>query len=156
MAKPIDPHHRLIASNRKALHEFHVLDTLDVGIQLVGTEVKSIRGGQISIREAYVRIKKGELWLVGAHIPEYAFGNKLNHEPTRDRKLLARKREIEKWHKAAREQGITMVPLEVYFDRALIKVKVGLCKGKRLYDKRAAAKEQSDKREMDRALKRTR
>ncbi|MCP3919197.1 MAG: SsrA-binding protein SmpB [bacterium] len=156
MPAPPDPHHRVVASNRKALHEFHILDTLDVGIGLVGTEVKSIRGGQISIREAYVRAKKGELWLVGAHIPEYAFGNKQNHEPVRDRKLLARRREIDKWHKGAREQGITMIPLEVFFDRALVKVRIGLCKGKKLYDKRASTKEKQDKREMDRALKRRR
>ena len=156
MAAPLDPHHRVVASNRKALHEFHVLDTLDVGIGLVGTEVKSIRGGQISIREAYVRAKKGELWLVGAHIPEYAFGNKQNHEPTRDRKLLANAREIRKLEKRLVEKGLTLVPLEIYFRGSRVKVKIALCKGKKMHDKRDHKKKQDAQRQIDRALMRRR
>lgn len=147
---------RTIATNKKALYRFHVLDVLEAGVALVGTEVKSLRAGQLSLQEAYVRIKAGELWLVGAHIPEYAFGNKQNHLPTRDRKLLVRRGELAKWDKQVRDKGITMVPMEVYFDRSLVKVSVGLVRGKQLHDKRAAQRKADDMREMDRAMKRGR
>lgn len=145
---------RSIARNRRAYHRFHVLDELEAGIVLVGTEVKSLRAGEVSLQEAYVRIKDGELWLVGAHVPEYTFGNRQNHEPTRDRKLLVHRRELAKWAKQVREKGVTMVPLEIYFRGSRVKVRVGLVRGKRLHDKRAADRERSDRREMDRALKR--
>jgi SsrA-binding protein len=154
MGKPQE--YRTIASNRKALYRFHVLAELEAGIALLGTEVKSLRAGQLSLQEAYVRVRAGELWMIGAHIPEYAFGNKQNHLPTRDRKLLVHRRELAKWHKQVREKGMTMVPLEVYFQGSLVKVRVGLVKGKRLHDKRADQREKDDKREMDRATKRRR
>lgn len=154
MAKP--QHKRPIAANKKALYRFHVLEVLEAGVALLGTEVKSLRAGQLSLQEAYVRVKGGELWLIGAHIPEYAFGNKLNHKPTRDRKLLVRRAELAKWDKQVREKGVTMVPLEVYFAGSLVKVSVGLVKGKQLHDKRAEQRKADDKREMDRAMKRGR
>ena len=156
MSAPPDPKHRPIAINRKARHAYHVLDQLEVGVVLKGTEVKSLRAGQISLAEAYVLVRKDELWLVGAHIPEYAFGNKQNHPPTRDRKLLANRREINKWHKAVREKGVTLIPLEVYFSGPRVKLSIGLCRGKRVHDKRRSAKEREDRRDMDRALRRRR
>jgi len=149
-----EPSRRLVASNRKARHRFLILDELEAGIALSGTEVKSLRAGQCSIQEAYVRLVKGELWLVGAHIPEYAQGNRMNHSPTRDRKLLAHRRQIAKLSKAVREKGITLVPLEVYFTDALVKVRVALVRGKKYADKRQAERERSDRREADRALRR--
>lgn len=154
MARPGKPQaYRSIASNKKALFRFHVLEELEAGISLVGTEVKSLRAGQCSLQEAYVRIKGGELWLVGCHIPEYAFGNSQNHPPTRDRKLLVHSRELYKWDKQVRERGTTIVPLEVYFQGSKVKVKIALVKGKRIHDKRADQKAKEDRREMDRALK---
>ncbi len=156
MSTPSDTHRRTIAANRKARHNYHVLETLEAGIVLAGTEVKSLRGGQLSIAEAYVRVRDDELWLVGAHIPEYPFGNRLNHVPLRDRKLLAHRREIRKLHKAARERGFTMVPLEVYFSGSRVKVLVGLCRGKRQHDKRQTTKAREDQRDMQRALRRRR
>lgn len=155
MASKPDPH-RTIARNRRALHEYEVLDELECGMLLKGTEVKSIRGGHGSIAEAYGRFRGGELWLVGANIPEYAFGTAFNHPPTRDRKLLAHRRELDKWAKRVRERGVTVVPLELYFNGSLIKLRLGLCRGKRQYDKRQSQRERSDKREMDRAIRRQR
>lgn len=151
-----DPVRRVITTNKKARYLYHVLDELETGISLLGTEVKSLRAGQCSIQEAYVRIKNGEMWLVGANIPEYAFGNRQNHLPTRDRKLLAHRREIQKWYKQVREKGVTVVPLEVYFSGSKIKLAVGLVRGKRLHDKRQVDRERTDRRDMDRALGRRR
>ncbi len=151
-----DPVRRVITTNKKARYLYHVLDELETGISLLGTEVKSLRAGQCSIQEAYVRIKNGEMWLVGANIPEYAFGNRQNHKPTRDRKLLAHRREIQKWYKQVREKGVTVVPLEVYFSGSKIKLAVGLVRGKRLHDKRRVDRERTDQRDMDRALGRRR
>lgn len=154
MAAPKDNARRSIAQNRKARHHFHILDELEAGISLQGTEVKSLRDGKCSLQEAFVTIKRGELWLVNAHIPEYAFGNAMNHKPTRQRKLLVHRREIDKWGKAAREQGITMVPLEIYFQGSRVKLALALVKGKKLFDKRQSQKAKDDKRAMDRAMKR--
>jgi len=154
MAEPSE--HRSIAKNRKARHTYHILEELECGIQLKGTEVKSLRDGQCSIGEAYVHSKNGELFLIGSHIPEYSHGTMWNHKPTRERKLLLHRRELLQWAKKAREQGITMVPLEVYFAGSIVKVLVGLCRGKKLYDKRAAERDRSDKRDMDRAMRRRR
>ena len=156
MEKPRPAGEKTVTVNRKAQHDYHILETLEAGIALTGTEIKSIRDGRVSIREAYVRPLADELWLVGAHIPEYSFGNRLNHPPLRDRKLLAHRREIRKLHKAAREKGITMVPLEVYFSGSRVKVLVGLCRGKRQHDKRQATKAREDQRDMQRALRRRR
>ncbi|MEZ6020343.1 MAG: SsrA-binding protein SmpB [Planctomycetota bacterium] len=155
-AKGASQPRRSIAQNRRARHDYHVLDELECGIMLLGTEVKSLRGGQCSLQEAFVRITGEELWLMRSHIPEYAFGNSMNHEPLRPRKLLAHKHQIRKWGKRAKEKGVTMVPLEVYFDGSKVKVLVGLVQGKRLHDKRSDLKERQDKRDMDRAMARRR
>jgi len=162
-AKEDGPPLRSIARNRRAKHEYNVLEELECGIVLVGTEVKSLREGRCSLQEAYVvaRAPKGktepiELWLVQAHIPEYSHGNKQNHTPVHDRKLLARRREVRAWHRAAREKGVTMVPLEIYFKGSLIKLSVALVRGKKLHDKRRAERDKSDAREMRRESDRRR
>lgn len=147
---------RSIAQNRRARHEYLILGELECGIALAGTEVKSLRQGHCSLAEAWGRIHGGELWLVGATIAEYSHGNINNHAPARDRKLLARKREIEKWSQIVREKGITIVPLEVYWSGSRVKVAMALVRGKKLYDKRATQREKSDKRDMERALRRRR
>lgn len=143
--------YRSIAKNKKAYHSYEVMEELECGALLQGTEVKSLRAGLCSIQEAYGRIKQGELWLVGATIPEYRHGNIHNHKTTRDRKLLAHRGEIARWEKKVKERGVTLVPLEVYFHKSLVKVKLGLCRGKKLYDKRQAQRDKDDKRAMDRA-----
>lgn len=147
---------RSIALNRRARHDYHVLDELECGIVLQGTEVKVLRQGRCSIAEAYVAVKGAELFLIGAHVPEYAHGNVHNHAPTRERKLLVHRRELTRWHKQVREKGITLIPLEVYFAGSRVKVAVGLCRGKKLHDKREVSRERTDRREMERALRRQR
>lgn len=144
---------RSIARNRRATHEYHVLDEVECGIALVGTEVKSLRQGRVSLQEAYCVIKRDEMWIHRMHIPEYTHGNLNNHEPTRDRKLLLKKHEIQKWSKRVREKGVTMVPLEILWDGHLVKVRVALATGKKLHDKRASKREKEDRREADRAVK---
>lgn len=147
---------RSIATNRRARFEFHVLDQLEVGISLTGTEVKSLRQGQASIAEAFAMVRNGQMYLLGAHIPEYAQGNVHNHEPTRERKLLLHKKEIQKWHARVKEKGITIVPLSLYFKGSRVKLEIALCKGKKLYDKREDKRSKEDRREMDRAMSRAR
>ena len=147
---------RSIARNRKARHDFHILEELECGILLVGTEVKSLRGGQCTLQEAFVRVSGDELWLMRAHIPEYVYGHGQNHDPVRERKLLAHRSEIQKLAKAARVKGTTMVPLEVYFQGSKVKVLVGLAQGKKLYDKRAVVKARDDRRDTERELNRRR
>lgn len=147
---------RMVATNRRARFEFHVLDELECGMALTGTEVKSLRAKECSIGEAFGMIRNGEMWLIGMHIPEYEQGNVHNHAPTRDRKLLLHKKEIVKWHAQVKEKGMTIVPLALYFKGSRAKLQIALCKGKKLYDKRADKKEKDDKREMDRAMSRRR
>jgi SsrA-binding protein len=147
---------RQVAQNRKAYHQYHIIDELEVGLSLVGSEVKSLRAGQCSLQEAWVKISREEMYLVGAHIPEYVHANALNHKPTRERKLLAHRREIGAWSKQVREKGTTIVPLEVYFVGQRAKVLLGLSKGKKQHDKRQSVKERDDKREMAREQKRRR
>jgi SsrA-binding protein len=147
---------RNIASNRRVRHDYHVLEELECGIVLTGTEVKSLRQGRASLAEAFALIRAGELFLVGAHIPEYAHGNIQNHVPVHDRKLLAHKREVERLYKRVREKGLTLVPLELYFNGARVKVKIALVRGKRQHDKRAVTKERDARREIDRAMSRRR
>lgn len=147
---------RSIAMNRKARHLYHVLEELECGIELRGTEVKSLRAGRASIAEAYGVLKGGEFWLVGATIPEYSHGNINNHEPTRERRLLAHAREVSGWAKAVREKGTTCVPLELYFKAHLVKVRMALVKGKKLADKREDQRERDARREIDRAFSRRR
>jgi len=157
MAKQKKPNpHRSIATNRRARHEYDILDELECGVVLMGSEVKSLRAGHASIAEAYGRIKDGELWLSGATIPEYKNATQFGHEPTRERKLLVHRRELDKWHKRVKERGVTIVPLELYFKESRVKCLMGLGKGKRLYDKRQTQRDREDKRAMDRAVGRRR
>jgi SsrA-binding protein len=120
---------------------------------LQGTEVKSLRAGQASIAEAYARIIAGELFLVGATIPEYKHGNVHNHPPARDRKLLAHRHELDRWYKKVKERGVTLIPLEIYFQESQVKCLIGLCRGKKLYDKRQSQRDKDDNRTMARAMK---
>ena len=146
---------RVIAQNRKARHNYHVLDTLECGIQLTGSEVKSLRDGKLSLDEAYARVKEGEVWLVGADIAEYPQATLWNHAPKRPRKLLLKRDERQKFANKAHEKGLTLVPLRVYFNaRGLAKVQLGLCKGKKLHDKRESLKKADSQREINRAMRR--
>lgn len=147
---------RIIAKNRRATHEYHVLEKLECGLELQGTEVKSLRGGQASIAEAFGMIRRGELWLMGATIPEYSHGNIHNHEPARERRLLLQKKQLRAWDKQVREKGITIVPLALYFKGHLVKVEMALVKGKKLHDKREDVKARDARRDIDRAFSRRR
>jgi SsrA-binding protein len=145
---------RSIAQNRRARHDFEILEELECGLALRGTEVKSLRAGRASIAEAFAMIRRGELWLFGATIPEYSHGNVFNHVPTRERKLLAHGREIRAWEKAVKTKGVTIVPLELFFRGHLVKIRVALVRGKRLHDKRHTERQKDARREIDRALSR--
>jgi SsrA-binding protein len=147
---------KTVVQNRRARHDYHILDSFEAGIELKGTEVKSLRNGQMMLKDSYVDIVKGELFLMGAHIAPYEQGNIYNHEPERPRRLLMHKREILKLTPQVREKGHTLVPLKVYFTRGKAKVQVGLCKGKQTTDKRATIRERESKVEMDRAMKEAR
>src|SRR5437867_1766733 len=153
--KPKEAEIRLVSENRKARFRFEILDTLECGIQLTGSEVKSLRDGKLSLDEAYARVKEGDEWLVGADIAEYPQATLWNHVPKRPRKLLMRRAEREKFAGLAHEKGLTLVPLKVYFNaRGLAKVQLGLCRGKKLHDKRETMKAADSKREIDRAMRR--
>lgn len=151
--KEADDDETPVASNRSALHDYLVEDRFEAGIQLAGTEVKSIRGGHASLREGYVRIVDDEAWLVGVHIPPYEYGTYVNHEPTRDRKLLLHREEIRELARKSQAQGYTIVPLRLYFRRGRAKVEVALARGKRQYDKRQAIAERDSKRDIARQLR---
>jgi SsrA-binding protein len=144
---------KTIARNKKAFHNYHIEETIEAGLVLVGSEVKSIRAGSVSIKESYARIDKGEACLYNMHISPYEKGSAFNPEPKRNRKLLLKKKQIMKLLSKVREKGITLVPLRVYFKGKYVKVELGLAKGKRQYDKRRAEAEKSAKRDMERALK---
>ena len=139
--------------NKRAFHEYHVLEKVEAGIALQGTEVKSIRDGKITLGESYVRVDGDEVFLVNCHIPEYKPGSWTNHDPTRKRKLLLHKREIAKLRVRVEEKGLTIVPLRLYFNaRGYAKVEVGVCRGKQLHDKRQAMKARDAKRDMERQM----
>ena len=145
---------RVVAENRKARHRFEILDELECGIALVGSEVKSLRDGKLSLDEAYARVKDGEVWLVGADIAEYRQASIWNHVPKRPRKLLMRREEVSKFAGQAHEKGLTLVPLKVYFTgRGVAKVLLGLCRGKKLHDKRETIKAADTKRDIARAMR---
>ncbi|MEO0531530.1 MAG: SsrA-binding protein SmpB [Planctomycetota bacterium] len=148
-----DPNQKTVTTNRKARFEYEVLDNLECGIVLVGSEVKSLRLGHVSIDEAYGRVAKGEVWLVNCDIQEYKNATHVQHEPKRWRKLLMHRREISKFAGRAYEKNLTLVPLKMYFKEGKAKVLMGLCKGKKTYDKRESLKEKSAKRDMERALR---
>ena len=141
---------KVIATNRKANFEYEILNRYEAGIVITGTEVKSIRDGKVNIQESYGRIVNDEVWIINSHINEYKYGNINNHEPLRNRKLLLNKREIRKIKQQLQEKGLTLVPLKVYFKGSLVKIEIGIAKGKKLYDKRESIK----KRDIERNLSR--
>ena|SRR5688572_24068355 len=153
MAKPVEAGVKVLAQNRRALHEFHILETLEAGLQLAGTEVKSARGGKVQLKDSFVEIRDGQAWLVRAHIGPYTHGNRQNHEPERARKLLLKRREIERLAGRVQLKGLTVVPLKVLIRGSWIKVEIALVQGKKLHDKRERERERELDREMDQALK---
>lgn len=152
--KQVDRHKEV--RNSKVHHNFHVEETYEAGIVLRGTEVKSIRMGKAQISDAFARVDRGEVFLYHAHINEYSFGNLNNHNPVRPRKLLLNKREIRKLDAATQATGKTLIPTRIYIKHGLVKVELGVCTGKKLYDKREALKKKADMREAERAMKRAR
>ncbi len=142
-----------LATNRKAYHNYEILETFEAGIVLTGTEVKSLRNHGGNLQEGYVKISGGALWLVGSSIAPYAFGNIYNHEERRDRKLLLHKREIDQLHEAVIKKGLALVPLALYLKKGKIKIKIAMARGKKQYDKRKSLMEKEKKREIDRAMK---
>ena len=145
---------KVVAENRKARFNFAIEDTVEAGIVLTGTEVKSVRSGKTTIAESYADSKAGEIWLVNANIPEYAQANRFNHEPKRDRKLLLHKKQIDKLSGAIEREGMTLIPLKMYFnERGMIKLQLGLAKGKKLHDKRDTEKKRDWEREKGRLLR---
>ena len=144
---------KIAAQNRKAHHDYFVEDRYEAGIELFGTEVKSIRAGTLNLKDSYCTVKGGELFVHSMHISPYEKGNIFNKDPVRTRRLLMHKREIRKLHDLIKQDGYTLVPLSVYFRDARVKVEVGLCKGKKNYDKREAAAKRDAKREIDRTMK---
>jgi SsrA-binding protein len=143
---------RVVARNRRAFHDYEILDRIECGIALVGTEVKSLREGHATLEDAYAKLDGGEVWLVGSEIPEYPFGNRLNHKPKRTRKLLLHRREIEKFAGKASQRGFTLVPLRLYFKQGRAKVEIAVAKGKQTHDKRESLKKADAAREMRRAM----
>jgi SsrA-binding protein len=144
---------KVIANNKKAYHEYFVDEVFEAGIALQGTEVKSIRMGQVSIKEAYCRIRNGEVYVDNMNVSPYEQGNRENHEPLRARKLLLHRQEIEKLSKKVDEKGLTLVPTRIYFKGSKAKLEIGVCRGKKLYDKREALKRQQADREASRAMR---
>jgi len=144
---------RVVASNRRARHEFEILETFEAGLVLRGTEVKSLRTGQVNFKDSYATVKSNELWLLGCHISPYSHGTDANHDPERDRKLLLHAREIRRLLGKVAERGLTIVPLKLYFKNGRAKLEIGLARGKKLHDKRATLRERESRREMDRAAR---
>jgi len=147
---------KMIAENRKARHDFHIVERIETGIALTGTEVKSLREGGGNIRESYAQLRDGEMFLVGANIAPYRQGNLQNHEPVRDRKLLLHRREIEQLGAKVAQRGMTLVPLSLYLTNGRVKLELGLAKGKEGVDKRHAIAERDARRQMERAVKESR
>ena len=144
---------RVIADNRSARHEFEIIDTLECGIALVGSEVKILRAGRMSLDEAYGRVDHGQVWLIGCDIPEYEKANRLNHVPKRSRKLLLHRREITRFAGMAYEKGLTLVPLKMYFKDGRVKVLMGIGRGRKLHDKRQKLKADTARRDIETALR---
>jgi SsrA-binding protein len=144
---------KIVAENRRARHDYHIHETFEAGIVLTGTEIKSLRGGRANLTDSYARIENGELYLISAHISPYDQGNRFNHEPRRNRKLLMHKSEILRLLGKTREKGYTLVPLKIYLSHGLAKVELALASGKDLYDKRQSAAEKDAKREVERTLR---
>ena len=151
MARHVGGEETTVASNRKALHDYFVEDTYEAGVALTGTEIKSVRANRVNLRDGFVQIRGGEAWLLNVHISPYDFGNRENHEPRRERRLLLHRQEIRKLQSKVAERGWTIVPLRLYLKDGRAKLEIALVRGKRLYDKREAVAE----RDMDRELRRT-
>ncbi len=147
---------KTVATNRKAYHDYHLQDSIEAGIALTGTEIKSIRAGRVNLRDAFVRPEKGELWLLNVHIARYEQGSYLSHEPTRPRKLLLHRKQIDNLTSKMQEKGFTLVPLKLYIKADIAKVAVALAKGKRQYDKRETIIRRETEREIGRVLRRQR
>ena len=144
---------KIVAENRRARHDYHIHETFEAGVVLTGTEIKSLRGGRANLTDSYARIDNGELFLISAHISPYDQGNRFNHEPRRNRKLLMHKSEILRLLGKTREKGYTLVPLKIYLSHGLAKVELALASGKDLYDKRQSSAEKDAKREVERTLR---
>ena len=154
MAKKKAPENKVVADNRKARHAYFIESTVEAGLMLVGSEVKSLRSGKATIAESYAQAKDGELFLVNAYIPEYLMANRFNHEPRRVRKLLVRKREAERLSAAVRREGMTLIPLRLYFTpRGIAKIELGIARGKKLHDKRETEKARSWARDKARLMR---
>jgi len=147
---------KLITDNRRARHDYHLLERHEAGMVLTGTEVKSLRQGRVTLGNAYADVRDGELWLIGAHIDEYGQGNLANHEPERDRKLLMKRHEIDSLYGKIREKGLTLVPTKLYFKDGKVKAEIAVARGKELRDKRRDLVKRDQQREMERALKSSR
>src|SRR5512145_1261213 len=144
---------RIVATNRRARHDYEILETVEAGLVLRGTEVKSLRAGHITFKDSYATIRNNEAWLVGCHISPYSHGTDANHPPERDRKLLLHAREIARLNGKLAERGLTMVPLRLYFRKGRAKLEIGLARGKKMHDKRSSLREREVRREMDRAAR---
>src|SRR3954451_8106873 len=147
------PPERVFATNRRAFHEYEILESIEAGIELTGTEIKSIRAGKLNLRDSYARVQNGEAWLYNMHISPYDQGNRWNHEPLRPRRLLLHRGEIGRLAAKSQEQGLTLVPLRMYAKKGNAKLELAVVRGKRQYDKRAAIAERESKRDLDRAVK---
>jgi len=145
---------KIVARNRRARHEYELIEKVEAGLVLTGTEVKSLRNGKASLEEAYAEVDRGEAWLLGCDIPEYLQANRMNHVPKRPRKLLLHRREIAKLESRTTEKGMTLVPLSIYFKKGIAKVELSVARGRKTYDKREAIKKKDAKRDIDRALRR--
>lgn len=145
---------KIVCQNRKAFHDYSIEETLEAGIQLLGTEVKSLRDGRANLMDSYVLIKDSEVLLLNCHISPYSHGNIMNHDPLRTRKLLLHRKEIDRLRGKMQQKGYTLIPLKIYFKGSYAKVEVGLAKGKKTYEKREAIKEREDKRTIERAMRR--
>ena len=145
---------KVVARNRRARFEYDLLEKVEAGIVLTGTEVKSLRTGKASLEESYATVERGEVWLNGCDIPEYVQANRMNHKPKRPRKLLLHRSEIQKGASKSGERGLTLVPLQIYFKKGIAKVEICVAKGRKLFDKRDALKKQDAKRDMDRMIRR--
>ncbi len=145
--------HKLLSENRKARHDYHLLESYEAGLALTGTEVKAARAGKVQLREAYARINNGEAWLVNAHISEYSHGNIMNHMPGRDRKLLLHRAEIQKLQASTREKGLALIPTKLYLKEGRVKIEICVAKGKQLHDKREADRNRTAENEARQAIR---
>ena len=150
---PEEPGYKLISDNKRARHEYEILEVFQAGIELLGTEVKSMRQGKANLADSFARVEQQELWLYNCHVSVYDHGNRFNHEPTRKRRLLMHHREITKLKGKMQEKGLTLIPLKMYFKKNWVKVDLALARGKKLYDKRQSIMKRENKRQLDRLVK---